>query len=311
MEQAAAFGSGSTRATAAWARDALRRLQGRPHVLRAGLALNEGGGRRLLFTASDRANEVAVDWCHVDAYQDVPLNAAVRTGEVVLGSLEELAGRYPDFIARQRPPTASVATAPLRAAGQVLGAFVLFYDAPPACAVPDVAALAALGETLGAELRRAQRATMLPTRSLVEDPVAAGARWAVHDVASVRDIGAARTFLRRLLRDWHLDRETTEDALLCLSELVTNALVHTDRGCQVKVVYDQGVLTTMVRDTGPSVSAPGAGAGLLRRPAEAPFDDPLAVHGRGLALVDALADRWGSELDAGGTTVWFVLDRSA
>jgi len=36
--------------------------------------------------------------------------------------------------------------------------------------------------------------------------------------------------------------------------------------------------------------------------------DPLAVHGRGLQLVDAFSTRWGSELDAVGMTVWFVLE---
>jgi hypothetical protein len=32
------------------------------------------------------------------------------------------------------------------------------------------------------------------------------------------------------------------------------------------------------------------------------------VHGRGLELVAALAARWGYELDADGTTVWFALE---
>ena len=40
----------------------------------------------------------------------------------------------------------------------------------------------------------------------------------------------------------------------------------------------------------------------------ASLDDPLQVHGRGLRLVDALATRWGYDLDACGTTVWFTLD---
>ncbi len=32
------------------------------------------------------------------------------------------------------------------------------------------------------------------------------------------------------------------------------------------------------------------------------------MHGRGLQLVEALADRWGSERDALGTSVWFALE---
>jgi hypothetical protein len=65
-------------------------------------------------------------------------------------------------------------------------------------------------------------------------------------------------------------------------------------------VLDRGVLTTTVRDGGPSVVVD------LSRLAV----DPLAVHGRGLQLVDALSTRWGSELDAAGMTVWFVLETS-
>ena len=34
----------------------------------------------------------------------------------------------------------------------------------------------------------------------------------------------------------------------------------------------------------------------------------MRVHGRGLQLVEALSDRWGSERDAAGTTVWFALE---
>src|SRR4051812_19025319 len=70
-----------------WARSALAQLGHLPGVHRAGLALAEGGGRRLLFTASDRNNEDSVEWWEVDAYEDVPLNQTVRTGEAVVGSL--------------------------------------------------------------------------------------------------------------------------------------------------------------------------------------------------------------------------------
>src|SRR5436190_20687147 len=83
-----------------WARSALAQLGHVPGVHRAGLALAEGGGRRLLFTASDRDNEGSVEWCDVDAYEDVPLNHTVRTGEAVVGSLDDLARRYGAFAAR-------------------------------------------------------------------------------------------------------------------------------------------------------------------------------------------------------------------
>lgn len=89
-----------------------------------------------------------------------------------------------------------------------------------------------------------------------------------------------------------------DSAILCLSELVTNAIIHTDAGCELRVVIDRGVLTTTVRDGGSSVVIDLSSVTV----------DPLAVHGRGLRLVDALSTRWGSELDAVGMTVWFVLE---
>ena len=94
-----------------WVRSAFAQLSEVPGVHRSGLALAEGGGRRLLFTASDRDNELGVDWCEVPAYEDVPLNLSVRTGEQVVGSLDDLAGRYPVFTGRQ---TASTCAADMR-----------------------------------------------------------------------------------------------------------------------------------------------------------------------------------------------------
>jgi anti-sigma regulatory factor (Ser/Thr protein kinase) len=100
------------------------------------------------------------------------------------------------------------------------------------------------------------------------------------------------------LTAWGVDGDTIDKASLCLSELVTNAMIHTDAGCELRVVLDRGVLTTTVRDSGSSVLVDLSTVTV----------DPLAVHGRGLQLVDALSTRWGSELDAVGMTVWFVLE---
>jgi anti-sigma regulatory factor (Ser/Thr protein kinase) len=92
-----------------------------------------------------------------------------------------------------------------------------------------------------------------------------------------------------------------DSAVLCLSELVTNAVIHTRSGCEVRLVLDGGLVTGTVRDLG----------GALRPPGDGRSRDPLRVHGRGLQLVDALATRWSSEPDADGTTVWFALETSA
>lgn len=270
-----------------------------PDVRRVGLALAEGGGRRLRFTANDRDNGPEVDWCHVDAYEDVPLNTVVRTGQAVLGTLDQLQPRYRSFVQGQRrTPTAALAAVPMIAAGQVLGGFILYFDRPQEFGASQHAELARLAEDLGAALRRAQRTQDRPEVALAEEPVPPGATAAVHTVPPhPAAVGEARRFLKRTLDDWGIDEETIDTAVLCLSELVTNAVIHAHAGCVVRVLLERGILTTTVRDNGTTDDS------LVES-----LVDPLRVHGRGLQVVDALATRWGSELDSVGTSVWFVLD---
>ena len=283
----------------AWARAALTRLGRVAGVHRAGLALAERGGRRLLFTASDRDQQRRVEWCEVDAYEDVPLNHTVRTGEAVVGSLEDLACRYRAFTDRQTPKTHALASVPIFAAGQVLGAYALFFDTPQRFDHPQRTELEDLGARLGADLRRVQRASTHAGRSLGAEAVPQGAHAATRSLAAdPRAVAGARRFVRRTLAAWGVEEDTVDNAILCLSELVTNAMIHTDAGCQVRVVLDRGVLTTTVRDGGSTVVVDPSNVRV----------DPLAVHGRGLQLVDAFSSRWGSELDAVGMTVWFVLE---
>jgi anti-sigma regulatory factor (Ser/Thr protein kinase) len=284
---------------ATWALDALGLTTGLPGVCRVGLALAEGGGRRLRFTASDRSTDAEVEWCHVDAYDEVPLNTAVRTGNTVLGSLDDLEARYRGFVERQSgTATVALAAVPIVTAGQTLGGYVLFFDHPQGFAPEQLRELTRLGEDLGAALRRAQRREGRPHGTLTDEPVPPGALVAFHDVPpDPAAVAHARRFLRNTMDDWDIGEETTDAAELCLSELVTNAVIHAHSGCSVRVLVEQGILTTTVRDNG----APTAGA--LEH-----ADDPLRVHGRGLELVDVLATRWGSELNTVGTTVWFVLE---
>ena len=285
-----------------WAQDALERLCALPGVRRAGIGLAEGGGRRLHFTASDREPDAdaLLSWCDVDAYDDVPLNGAVRNAAMLVGGLDDLADRYPDFVELQRATTSvAVAAVPMVADGRAVGGYLLYFDVPQPFDDTQLADLARTGRELGAGLRQAQRAeARLPVLAPVGDPVAPDVLMAehgvVHDPAAV---GEARRFLRRTLGEWEIEEDTADTAVLCLSELVTNALIHSHAGCVVRVQLDEGVLTTTVRDSGGSDAA-----------SVASLDDSLQVHGRGLRLVDALAPRWGYDLDATGTTVWFALD---
>jgi anti-sigma regulatory factor (Ser/Thr protein kinase) len=286
-------------AIAAWAQGALESLGRHPGVRRVGLALAEGGGRRLRFTASDRDSGERPAWCHVDAYDDVPLNTAVRAGQPVVGTLDDLEERYATFVSHQRAtPTVGLAAVPIVAAGQTLGGFVLFFDAPQAFGPEQRSELRRLGMELGATLREAQRRWAQGPASLPDRALPPNAVVAVHDVpGDAAGVGDARRFLRGALDGWGVDPESSDTAVLCLSELVTNAVIHAESRCAVRVLLEDDVLTTTVRNHG----LPHAASWEL-------VEEPLRVHGRGLQVVEALATRWGLELDDVGTTAWFVLD---
>ena len=289
--------------THAWAEQALDALTSLPGVRRAGLALPEGGGRRLNFTSADHPGQRPATWCRVDAYDDVPLNTAVRTGRAVVGDLAQLGDSHPTFVERQRgTETVALAAVPIVAGGHTLGAYVLFYRRSPGFADHTVRELVELGVRLGEALRSTR---VTPSADLQADLHAgmrtppAGAQVALFAVASdPAAVGPARQQLREALSAWGIDEELVDAAALCMSELVTNAVVHADSGCHVQVTWGAGTLTVEVRNPGSPPDLP-----------EPDSSDPLQVHGRGLQLVDALASRRGSERDADGFSTWFVMER--
>ncbi|MFF1648082.1 ATP-binding protein [Streptomyces sp. NPDC058240] len=111
----------------------------------------------------------------------------------------------------------------------------------------------------------------------------------------------ARAVLRARLGEWRARQDTAESGELVLSELVTNALYAPapgDRMVGVRIVCrERGALLRL------EVSDAGEGRPRMRRPGA------LETTGRGLQLVDALADRWGvDERRPGiGKTVWAEL----
>lgn len=103
-----------------------------------------------------------------------------------------------------------------------------------------------------------------------------------------------RRELRELLRHW--GRPGRSDiAELLTSELVTNALVHTDRDAVLTATVSPRGLRVEVRDF----------VGRRPRPRVPSADD--GTHGRGLVLVQALADAWGVRAHGVGKAVWFEL----
>jgi anti-sigma regulatory factor (Ser/Thr protein kinase) len=268
-------------------------------VSRAGIALLEGGGRRLLFTSSDRSIWPTPEWCHVDGYDDVPLNTAVRSRRPVTGSLTMLGADYPEFVQAQDPSTtAAVAAYPIADADEVLGGFVLYYDAPQPFDRAQHEDLTTAAETLGRQLGQTLRVHAPDVESLRLEELSPDADVAFHEVpptpAAVR---TARHFLDQTHTRWRVPETVRDTAVLCLSELVTNALLHTHTGCEVRALLKDGLLTTTVRDRGRGVAS------------QAPADDgALRVHGRGLELVELLSSDWGSRRGPVGSTVWFTLE---
>ena len=86
-----------------------------------------------------------------------------------------------------------------------------------------------------------------------------------------------------------------EVAELLTSEVVTNAVLHAGSGVRVLVEGTPGGVRISVTDTDPKMPA-------LRPPAD------QAESGRGLHLVDTLADRWGVAPVPTGKSVWFELE---
>jgi anti-sigma regulatory factor (Ser/Thr protein kinase) len=267
-----------------------------PGVRRVGLALTEGGGRRLRFTSSDRVAPGAVEWCHIDAYDDVPLTLVARTGRPVIGALPALDARYHDFVAAQPDGIRALAVLPLPGTGSPIGGLIAYLEEPWATDGPERRLLEATARRVADAVRRIRIGGADP-RDETEPPDADACSARLVLDGDPRAAGPARRFLREFLMQAQLPDDLAATAELCLSELVTNAIVHTGSRFEIRASLDDR-LTVAVQDRG--------GPALPATPTSDP--DPLRVHGRGLQLVDALADRWGSERDAAGTTVWFSLE---
>ncbi|MET9829302.1 ATP-binding SpoIIE family protein phosphatase [Streptomyces sp. NPDC006385] len=118
--------------------------------------------------------------------------------------------------------------------------------------------------------------------------------------------GSARSLVRAALTEWatsglpgteRLSDRLVDDAVVAVSELVTNAVVHagTEVELTCRLEEDTGALLVEVLDHHPS-RAPRNGE------VEAPYDTP--EYGRGLRLVSRLAESWGVTYRTGAKTVW-------
>ncbi|WP_017240304.1 ATP-binding SpoIIE family protein phosphatase [Streptomyces sp. SS] len=111
-------------------------------------------------------------------------------------------------------------------------------------------------------------------------------------------IAEAREQLRQLLHDWE-DEDQLDSAVLMVSEMVTNVLVHTDGDAllvaEVACTEKSRRLRVEVSDTSDELPH-------KRHPGE------MASSGRGLVLMEMLAHAWGVDPRGEGKAIWFELN---
>jgi signal transduction histidine kinase len=139
--------------------------------------------------------------------------------------------------------------------------------------------------------------------------------------------GEARRFVASICHQWGITG-VMDELTLAVSELVTNAVLHARTQIEVEVCVMGGGVTVSVidRDPRPPVIRPvrldlladlDAAGPDVGPPVTPDFDDRhLASYGgssgsiaggRGLLIVDALADEWGVAERADGKEVWLTV----
>jgi len=98
--------------------------------------------------------------------------------------------------------------------------------------------------------------------------------------------GLAREFVRTTLTSWQ-SLVDLDDAVLVVSELVTNVLLHAHGAPFIRLLPAVDGVRVEVSDDSPQ--------------------PPLPSRGLGLALVEGLATSWGSSPRGGGKVVWCEL----
>jgi anti-sigma regulatory factor (Ser/Thr protein kinase) len=109
-------------------------------------------------------------------------------------------------------------------------------------------------------------------------------------------VAAARHFVRDLLRN--RPDGIVEAVELMTSELATNSVRHAHSDFELVIDDSRERIRVEVSDT-------GDGRPMLRSPTIS------ERSGRGLRIVQALSDAWGSVPSTNGKTVWFTLSTSA
>ncbi|MER5546846.1 ATP-binding protein [Streptomyces sp. CG4] len=108
-------------------------------------------------------------------------------------------------------------------------------------------------------------------------------------------VSTARQYIRKALADWGITGELADAVTLSVSELVTNAVTH----CRTPYAQVEVTLTLREAELMLEVSDPDRDA-LPRCHDSGPDEE----GGRGLALVEVLADAWGCRREPYAKCVW-------
>jgi anti-sigma regulatory factor (Ser/Thr protein kinase) len=107
----------------------------------------------------------------------------------------------------------------------------------------------------------------------------------------------ARKFCRQLLETWRVGPTVLDEVEVVVSELVTNAVRHSDDPIEVSLECPPNVIRVEVTDSSHRMP--------VTRDANPTYEP---TEGRGLVIVQSLASRWGIESEGLGKTVWCEFD---
>ncbi|MER7460831.1 SpoIIE family protein phosphatase [Micromonospora sp. NPDC126480] len=104
-----------------------------------------------------------------------------------------------------------------------------------------------------------------------------------------------RHWMTGQLTEWQVPESIVGAAVLCTSELTTNALLHAGTAARVEIDLSAERLLVSVADSGTRGTVTRART------------DTLSSRGRGLGLIEELSDAWGTDPTVRGSTVWFEI----
>lgn len=107
--------------------------------------------------------------------------------------------------------------------------------------------------------------------------------------------GRVRHWMTAQLTAWQVPETVIGAAVLCTSELTTNALLHAGTEARVEIDLSPERLLVSVADRG------------TRGTVHRARTEALSSRGRGLGLIEELSDAWGTDPTVRGSTVWFEM----